>query len=103
MEVPDLGSSSIWNLDDHISIVNQVEVSVIWELGDNVEISLNIETESLIELTLSWFSLPFINIDDVPLLVDSSVLVIDHDVSVLSINCTLDIKYLSSLIDDKPF
>jgi hypothetical protein len=32
MEVPDLGSSTIWNLDDHIPVVDQVKVSVIWKL-----------------------------------------------------------------------
>jgi len=31
VEVPDLGSSTVWNLDDHISVVDQVKVSVIWE------------------------------------------------------------------------
>ena len=100
MEVPDLGSSSVWNLDDHISVVDQVEVSVIWQLGDNVEISLNIKTESFIELSLSWFSLPFINIDNIPLLVNLTIFSIDLDVSVFSINTSLDIQYLSSFIDD---
>jgi hypothetical protein len=32
MEVPFLCVSSIWNLDNHVSIVNQIEVSVIWKL-----------------------------------------------------------------------
>ena len=100
MEVPDLGSSSVWNLDDHISVVDQVEVSVIWQLGDNVEISLNIKTESLIELSLSWFSLPFINVNNIPLLVNLTIFGIDLDVSVFSINTSLDIQYLSSFIDD---
>jgi hypothetical protein len=31
MEVPDLGSSSISCLDDHVSIVDQVEVFSTWE------------------------------------------------------------------------
>jgi hypothetical protein len=31
VEVPDLSSSSVWNLDDHVSIVDQVKVSLIWE------------------------------------------------------------------------
>jgi hypothetical protein len=47
-----------------------------------VEVSLNVKTEVLIELTLSWFSLPFINVDDVPLLVDFTVLSMDDNVSV---------------------
>jgi hypothetical protein len=28
VEVPDLGSSAIWSLDDEVSIVNQIKVSV---------------------------------------------------------------------------
>jgi len=31
VEVPDLGSSAIWSLDDHVSVVDQIKVSVIWE------------------------------------------------------------------------
>jgi hypothetical protein len=31
MEVPDLSSSAVWNLDNHISIVDQVKISVSWE------------------------------------------------------------------------
>jgi len=31
MEVPDLGSSTISSLDDHISVVDQIKVSVVWE------------------------------------------------------------------------
>jgi hypothetical protein len=91
VEVPDLGSSSVWNLDYHVSVVDKVKVSVIWQLGDNIEISLNVKTESFIELSLSWFSLPFINIDNIPLLVDLSMFVINLDVSVFSIYSSLDI------------
>jgi hypothetical protein len=32
-----------------------------------MEISFNIETESLVEFSLSWISLPLVSIDDVPL------------------------------------
>jgi hypothetical protein len=28
MEVPDLSLSSIWSLDDHVSVVDQVKISV---------------------------------------------------------------------------
>jgi len=31
VEVPDLGSSSIWNLNDHIPVVDKVEISVVWK------------------------------------------------------------------------
>jgi len=62
-----------------------------WQLRDNVEWSLNIESKSFVELTLSWFSFPFIRIDNIPLLIKLSVLVPDDDVSVFCINTTLDV------------
>jgi len=31
VEVPDLGSSAILGLDDHVSVVDQVKVSVVWK------------------------------------------------------------------------
>jgi hypothetical protein len=31
MEVPDLGSSAVWNLDNHVSVVDQVKISVSWK------------------------------------------------------------------------
>ena len=88
MEVPDLGSSTVWNLDDHISVVDQIKISVIWQLGNNVEISLNIKTELLVELSLSWLLLILVNIDDLPLLVSLSILVFNNNVSVLIVKST---------------
>ena len=73
----------VGSLDDEVSVVDQVEVSVVWELGNNVEVSFNVETEVFVHLSLGWFSLPFINVDNVPLLVDLSVLLVNNDVSVL--------------------
>jgi hypothetical protein len=100
VEVPDLGSSAVWNLDDHVSVVNEIEISVVWQFRNNVEISLNVKSESLIELSFSWLTLPFINVDDVPLLVDSILLLVDSDVSVFSVSSTLNFQYLTSLVDD---
>jgi hypothetical protein len=65
----------------------------------DVEISLNVEVEFLVELSLGWLFWILVNIDEVPLLVDSSVLVVYLNVSVFSINISLDIKYLSVLIN----
>jgi hypothetical protein len=31
VEIPDLGLSSVGSLDDHVSVVDQVEVSSTWE------------------------------------------------------------------------
>jgi hypothetical protein len=65
-----------------------------------VEVFLNNESEFLIEFSLSWFSLPFINIDDVPLLVKSVVSTVYSNVSVLLINIADNFHNLSSLIDN---
>jgi hypothetical protein len=101
MEVPSLGSCTIWYLDDNVPTVNKINVSIFWQLRNNVEISFNVKTELLVKFTLSWFSFPFISIDNVPLLVNSAVFSIDLNVSIFSINCTLNIQYLSFLIDDE--
>jgi hypothetical protein len=66
-----------------------------------MEISLNIETEVFIELTLSWFSLPLINIDNIPLLVDLITLVLDFNVSVFLISVAVDSQYFTLFISDK--
>jgi hypothetical protein len=31
VEVPDLGSSSVRDLDDHVSVIDQVKISVVWK------------------------------------------------------------------------
>jgi hypothetical protein len=101
VEVPSLGSSAIWCLDDHVSIVDQIEVSVVWKLWDNEEISLNIETEFLVQLSLGWFFLVLINIDYSPSLVHLAVLVFDHNVSVLIIKSSWNSYNLSSFVYDE--
>jgi hypothetical protein len=98
MEVPNLSSSSVRSLDDHISVIDKVKISIVWQLRNNVEVSLNVKTELLVKLSFSWFSLPFVNVYDIPLLVESVVLVLDFNVSVFSINISLDMEYLSFLI-----
>jgi hypothetical protein len=45
VEPPDLSISTIWCLEYHVSVVDQVEVSVRWQCCDNVEWSFNIEAE----------------------------------------------------------
>ena len=100
MEVPDLSVSAILSLDDHVSVVDQIEVSVFIQLRDDVEWSFDIESEFLIEFSLLWFLWVFININDIPLLVDSVMFVPYNDVSVLSINSSVNINDLSFLIDN---
>ena len=88
IEVPFLSISTISSLDNKVLVVDQIEVSVFFQLRNNVEWSLNKETEVFVKFSLLWFLWIFINIDDVPLLVDLSMFVVDNDVSVLSINST---------------
>jgi hypothetical protein len=103
MEVPNLSSSSILSLDDHVSVVNEIKILVRCHLVDNVEISFDIETEILVEFTLLWLRV-FINIDDFPLLSDILAGVSNHDVSVFCIGIqilVLNLKNLSFFISDK--
>ena len=97
VEVPNLGSSSISNLDDHVSVIDQVKVSSLWKLRDNVKISLNVKSELLVELTLSWLLLVLVNIDYLPSLVDLSVLVFSNGVSVLIVESSINSKDLAVL------
>jgi hypothetical protein len=80
MEVPDLGSSPIWCLNDHVSVVNEIKVPILLQFRDNIEVSFNIETKITIKLTLGWFIWILISIDNLPLLVNSSMLVVDDDI-----------------------
>jgi hypothetical protein len=61
---------------------------------------LNVKSEIFVELSLGWFSLPLVNIDDIELLVDLTVFGVGNDVSVFSINTTLNIPNLLSLVSD---
>jgi hypothetical protein len=88
VEVPHLSVSGVRCLDNHISIVYQVKVSARFQLGYDMEISFDIQTEIFVQFSLSWFTLPLINIDDVPLLVDLSMFVPNNDVSVFLIDST---------------
>jgi hypothetical protein len=67
MEVPDLSLSSIWSLDDHVPVIDKVEISIAWHSRDNIEISFNIESELLVQFSLSWLII-LIYINNLPLL-----------------------------------
>jgi len=102
MEVPDLGSSTIWCLDDHVSVVDQIKISSASKFRNNVEISFNIKTNVFIHLTLGWL-LVLIDIDDFPLLSEFVVLATYHDISVFHISVdslVLNLDNLSSLVDE---
>ena len=102
VEVPDLGPSSVWSLDDKVSIVDEIKISLIWELRYYVEVSLNVKTELLVELTLSWFSLILINVDNSPSLVDLTVLLFHNNVSVLIVKSSINGNDLSSFVRNEP-
>ena len=76
--------SSIRSLNDHVSVVDEVEVSVTWHSGDNIEISFDIESELFIQLSLLWLRV-LVNIDNLPLLSEILVSGVNHNVSVFSI------------------
>jgi hypothetical protein len=101
MEVPDLSSSLVGCLDHKVSIADQVKISSWGQGWDNVEVFINDKTEVFVHLSLGWLSLPFINIDDIPLLVDSSMLWMSNDISVLRVNSSSNIKYLTLFVGNE--
>jgi hypothetical protein len=98
MEVPSLSVSTIGCLDDHVSVVDQVKISIVWELRNYMEISLDIESELFVEFSLSWLSLPLVSVHNIPLLIDLAVFVLSLNISVFLINVSTDMKNSSSLI-----
>jgi hypothetical protein len=55
-------------LDDSVVVADFIKVSMFSNSRHNVEWSLDVESEVWVEFSLSWFTCPFINVDDVPLL-----------------------------------
>jgi hypothetical protein len=101
MEIPDLCLPSIRGFDHHVSVVYQVKISVALQFRNHVEISLNIETKVSVEFTFNWLIWILISIDNFPLLIDSSMLVVDLNVLILIIESSRNIHDLSSLINDE--
>jgi hypothetical protein len=101
VEIPLLSISSIWSLDDHISVVDQVEISIGFECRDNIECTINVKTEFLVKLTLSWFLLILIYIDNSPSLLNLSIPVHDYDILVLIVNSSRNFNDLSSIIGNE--
>jgi len=98
MEPPGLGVSSISSLDDHVSVVNDIKESVFSHLTHNVEWSFDVESESLTEFSFGWFTLPFIHVHDVPLLVDSIVSLLSIKMSSFAINSAINFNHLVLLL-----
>jgi len=101
VEPPDLGVSSIWSLDDYVSVVDEIKISAGSESSLDVEWSFNVESEAFIEFALSWLFWIFVNINDVELLVDLAMFVPGNDVLAFSIHSSFNIKYLSLFVDDE--
>jgi hypothetical protein len=58
-----------------------------------MEWSFYVESILFVELTLGWFALPLVNVDNVPLLMDlSSLLLVTLDMSSFGISSSLDVK-----------
>jgi hypothetical protein len=66
-----------------------------------MEWSFNIETEVFIEFSLLWLFWHFISVDDVELLVESSMLLVDDDVLALLVFSLPYIQNLSTFIDEE--
>jgi len=75
-------------------------MSVGFHFRYNIEWSFNNEAPFWTHFTLLWFRFLFINIHDVPLLIETIVLVPDNDLSVLVIMTTMNIEDLALLVDD---
>jgi hypothetical protein len=101
MEIPNLTLSTIWSLDNKVSVVNQVEVSMITQFRNNVEVSLNVKSKLLVELTLGWLIWVLISIDNLPSLVNFSMLLVNNDIPVFSVNASLNIKDLTFFVGDE--
>jgi len=65
-----------------------------------VEVSFDIESKVFIEFSLLWICLPFVSVDDVPLLVKSLEVLVRNDVSALSIYSSANVKDLAFFVDD---
>jgi hypothetical protein len=60
-----------------------------------MEWSFDIESKFFIEFSLGGFTLPLINVDYIPLLMDLTILgLVTLDVSSFSISCTLNVEVL---------
>jgi hypothetical protein len=65
-----------------------------------MEWSFDVESKFFVEFTLGWLTLPFVNEDDIPLLMDLSILyLVSRDMSSLGISSSLDTQELILVIN----
>jgi hypothetical protein len=72
MEVPFLACFTVLSLQEKISR-EVINVFAFTESRNDVEISINFETELFIHLSLSWFSCPVLQVDEIELLFNLSI------------------------------
>jgi hypothetical protein len=82
--------------DDDVSSANNCEYSSHWESWDNVECSVDPESELLVE-SLNFITLGLVDVDDLPSLVETSVLSPDNNLLAFWVLVSLDIEDLSWL------
>ena len=80
--------------DDDVSATNNAEHSSHGESGDDVEWSVDPESEVLVK-SLDLVTLCLVDIDDLPSLVEASVLSPDNNFLAFRVLVTLDIEDLS--------
>jgi hypothetical protein len=82
-----------------LSGVDEIKVSVFFQLGNDIEWSFNIKAELLVEFSLNWFSWVFISVDNIPLLIDLTMLSVGNDVGIFIVFSSFNIEDLSFLVD----
>jgi hypothetical protein len=87
MEVPFLACSSILSLEHKISS-DIINVSTSSESRDHMEVNIDLKSVVFVPFTGSWFTLPVLDIDKIPLLALSAMEGSHVDISVFSINTT---------------
>jgi hypothetical protein len=93
MEIPFLGWSTILSLDHEVSTREVIDISTLSKSGNDVEVGIDLEAPISVPFTLSWFTLPVFDIDEIPLLmvlIGTRKLFVHLDLSVFSISCTLN-------------
>jgi hypothetical protein len=85
VEVPNLCFSTVSSLDNEVSVVDQIKISVWSHLWYNIEVSFDVKSEVLVKFSLLWLFV-FINIDDLELLSSVFSSISNLDVSILHIS-----------------
>jgi hypothetical protein len=88
-----------WISNVEISVSVHLEESVSWKLRDHDEWSVDIETEFFVH-SLGWDLWCFININDLPSLVETIMLSLGDDFLSFKILYFIDIKSFAEVVDN---